>query len=467
MGLPAQLPPLGGQAAIEDQFRPGQLEVSQAVTSFLMRAVGDLPQSPTDEEIGIQGFHHIGLFAEPGQADLVSDRYEQGMGMVRTFQAADTFGSRVLETGGVRVVIGAPRQSQRTFVSDAIPFREELAERWVKAHGLGVHTIAVNVESAQRAYDQVTGRGAQPVYAPRSFHDAGGALTAAAAMLYTKTDHRDFGHPQADASQLGVRMVFVEGADQYDGFFPGFDRVEGADRARTFGIHTADHMVCNTYSLLDTTRMLARRFGLHVMASFFDGEVGTPHSGLNSVVMASNDNRLLMPVNDGVDRVPGSPGQINRSIIDSGDYPLIQHVAMQTDDIFGTITKMRAAGVFQFLEPPANYYDDLVSDIGRDRLTRILKRENVSDAQFAAFLADLHRNGILVDRDGEDLLFQIFTKPVADFDKPPEKRRMTLFHEIIQRVCVGDPMPGCGRFGKGNFRALYKALELFQLGGQG
>lgn len=186
--------------------------------------------------------------------------------------------------------------------------------------------------------------------------------------------------------------------------------------------------------------------GFHEFAEFVADDVGTVDSGLNSVVLANNNEYILLPLNEptfGTKR----KSQI-QTYLEQNNGEGVQHIALATTDIFSTLSRMREAsslGGFEFLDPPpSQYYEALRTRLG----------DTLTESQYK-LVQDL---GLLVDKDDQGTLFQIFTKPVGD--------RPTLFLEIIQRAgCPlpnGDSKPGCGGFGKGNFKDLFKSIEDFE-----
>ena len=198
--------------------------------------------------------------------------------------------------------------------------------------------------------------------------------------------------------------------------------------------------------------------GMHQFAEFTAEDVGTVDSGLNSMVLANNNEFVLLPVNEptfGTKR----KSQI-QTYLEQNDGPGLQHLALKTDDVFATVRAMRAhgggRGGFEFQAPAsAEYYQNMKARVGEDAL---------SPEQFA----QVQELGLLVDRDDQGVLVQIFTKPLGD--------RPTVFIEIIQRVgCAREPKPetdgalpereqaaGCGGFGKGNFSELFKSIEKYE-----
>jgi 4-hydroxyphenylpyruvate dioxygenase len=280
----------------------------------------------------------------------------------------------------------------------------------VHQHGDGIRDLALWVDDAERSFRETVSRGAQPVREPEVLRDEHGEIVISAIKTYGDTIHS-----------------FVE-RDRYEGLFmPGFQPWENPYWSpEPVGLKYVDHVVGNVElgAMNRFVEFYANVMGFKQLISFDDKDISTEYTALMSKVMANGNERIKFPINE--------PAQGKKqSQIDA--YlrfyrgPGVQHVAMATDDIVHTVSSMRSRGV-QFLHVPTTYYDDLLDRVGKID-------ENI-DA-----LKDL---GILVDRDEEGYLLQIFTKPVQD--------RPTVFYEVIQRK-------GARSFGKGNFKALFEAIE--------
>ena len=219
---------------------------------------------------------------------------------------------------------------------------------------------------------------------------------------------------------------FVERTNYRGAFLPGFVAVAGRPVCRPVGLKYIDHMVGNVgWGEMNTWVDFYRDvMGFQLYQHFDDNDISTEYSALMSKVMANGNGRVKFPINEPAE---GRRKSQIEEYLDFYGGPGVQHIAMATGDIIDTVSKLRAQGV-DFLRVPTTYYADLESRVGKID-------EPVSD------LAEL---GILVDRDDEGYMLQIFTKPVQD--------RPTLFFEIIQRK-------GSRSFGKGNFKALFEAIE--------
>jgi 4-hydroxyphenylpyruvate dioxygenase len=285
----------------------------------------------------------------------------------------------------------------------------EIADH-VKLHGDGVHEIALWVDDAASAYRETTKRGARGVLEPTILKDEHGEVRISAIGAYGHTLHS-----------------FVERKNYRGVFLPGFRAVEGDDPvSRPVGLKYIDHMVANVgWGQMNAWVGFYRDvMGFQLYQHFDDKDISTEYSALMSKVMSNGNGRVKFPINE---PATGKRKSQIEEYLEFYHGPGVQHIAMATDDIIGTVSKLRAQGI-QFLRVPTTYYDDLVERCG--------KIDEPVDQ-----LAEL---GILVDRDDEGYMLQIFTKPVED--------RPTLFYEVIQRK-------GSRSFGKGNFKALFEAIE--------
>jgi 4-hydroxyphenylpyruvate dioxygenase len=318
-----------------------------------------------------------------------------------------------LETGVRDEACYVLRQGDVTFLL-ASPLRADHpdAMRLIR-HGDGVQSIALEVDDVYAAFETALARGARPAKAPATIEDEFGAYDCAEIEAYGDTTH-----------------VFVN-RSKYEGVFaPGF-RPMDPDRysPRTFhpvGLKVIDHIVANVEEgrMGDWVDYYNKVMGFSLLVSFDDKDISTDYSALMSKVVADGRGRIKFPINE--------PAKSRRrsQIEEFLDYyggPGVQHIALATADIIGSVKAMAANDV-SFLKVPPSYYELLPGRVG-----------NIKEDMHE--LAEL---GILVDRDDEGYLLQIFTKPVED--------RPTLFFEIIQRR-------GAKSFGKGNFKALFEAIE--------
>jgi 4-hydroxyphenylpyruvate dioxygenase len=318
-----------------------------------------------------------------------------------------------LETGVRHEACYVLRQGEITLVL-ASPLRADHpdAQRLVR-HGDGVQSIALEVDNVPAAFEAAVARGAKPATDPRSIQDQFGTYDFAEIKAYGDTTH-----------------TFVN-RSQYHGIFaPGFEPLD-PDRysPRTFhpvGLRAIDHIVANVEEgrMGDWVDYYSKVMGFSLLVSFDDKDISTEYSALMSKVVADGRGRIKFPINE------PAKGRRRSQIDEFLEFyggPGVQHVALSTGNIIESVRAMAANDV-SFLKVPAAYYELLPERTGPIK-------EN---------LAELAELGILVDRDEEGYLLQIFTKPVED--------RPTLFFEIIQRR-------GARSFGKGNFKALFEAIE--------
>ena len=281
---------------------------------------------------------------------------------------------------------------------------------FVHKHGDGIRDIALHVEDADRAFDEAVKRGATPAAEPHDMSDQFGTIRRAAICTYGDTIH----------SLISYR--------DYSGpFLPGYvaQPIPGEDA----GILRVDHIVGNVElgKMNHWADFYARVFGFQRFISFDDKDISTEYSALMSIVMSDDSHSVKFPINE---PAPGRRKSQIDEYLEWNHGPGVQHIALQCRDVIETVSRLRRNGV-EFLRVPDAYYDALPSRIGG--LEEPLE-----------MIRDL---GILVDKDQEGYLLQIFSRPVED--------RPTVFFEVIQRK-------GSRGFGKGNFKALIEALELEQ-----
>ncbi len=307
----------------------------------------------------------------------------------------------VLKQGQITFVLVSPLSGQH-------PESQRLVE-----HGDGVMDIAIDVADVQETYRKTTERGGIGIVAPKLLEDEFGVYEYATIRAYGDTTH-----------------TFVN-RDRYRGVFaPGYRPIDperyNAKSARPVGLKVIDHVVGNVEEgkMDEWVGFYKRVLGFEQLIHFDDKDISTEYSALMSKVVQNGTGRIKFPINEPAEGKRKS--QIDEYLQFYGG-PGVQHIALATDDIVGTVRAMRHNDV-SFLRVPRSYYDVLPKRVGEIR-------EDLN------VLADL---GILVDKDDEGYMLQIFTKPVAD--------RPTLFFEVIQRR-------GSRSFGKGNFKALFEAIE--------
>ncbi len=279
----------------------------------------------------------------------------------------------------------------------------------VRVHGDGVRDLAFWVDDARDAYAKAIERGAKSVQAPTVTKDADGEVVIAAIATYGDTIHS-----------------LVERRNYKGLFLPGFVPASSPFKSVPTGLKHVDHCVGNVElgKMNEWVEFYSRVLGFFNLLSFDDKDISTEYSSLMSKVMSNGNGRIKFPINE------PAPGKKKSQIDEYLDFyrgPGVQHIAMATDDIVKTVRDMVGRGV-EFLSVPHSYYEGAKARVGK------------IDENFAA----LEELGVLVDRDDEGYLLQIFSKPVQD--------RPTLFYEIIQRK-------GAKSFGKGNFKALFESIE--------
>ena len=353
------------------------------------------------DPVPLKAVHHVEFWV--GNAKQAAYYYRKAFGFNQiAYSGLETNdrekASYVLEQGRIRMVFSTPLNGNN-----------ELAEH-IRKHGDGVKDIAFHVDDAKSCYEACVARGAKSAYEPETISDDNGSITRAAIYTYGETIHSFISH------------------DDYKGpFLPGFieKKVEGED----VGLKYIDHIVGNVElgKMEHWVNFYADVMGFSQIQAFSDEDIATEYSALMSKVMESDNGRIKFPINEPAEGKKKS--QIDE-YLDFYDGPGVQHVALLTSDIIKTIKKLKENGV-EFLEVPDTYYEDLT------------KRVGVIDED----LEVLKKLKILVDRDDEGYLLQLFTKPVED--------RPTVFYEVIQRK-------GSRGFGIGNFKALFEAIERHQ-----
>lgn len=279
----------------------------------------------------------------------------------------------------------------------------------VHKHGDGVKDIAFWVDDARDAYAKAIERGAESAMVPNVLRDDSGEVVMAGIKTYGETVHS-----------------IVERKNYKGHFLPGFARADSPYNPTSTGLRFVDHCVGNVElgKMNEWVGFYSRVLGFYNVLTFDDKDISTEYSALMSKVMSNGNGRIKFPINEPA--AGKRKSQIDEYLEFYGG-PGVQHIAIATNNIIQTVTELRSRGL-EFLRVPASYYDTVMERVG-----------TIDEA-----LEPLRDLGILVDRDDEGYLLQIFTKPVQD--------RPTLFYEIIQRK-------GAKSFGKGNFKALFEAIE--------
>ena len=348
----------------------------------------------------VHGIDHLELYV--GNAAQAAYFYTRAYGFTETaYRGLETGSrdrvSRVLEQGRIRLVLTG------TLTGD-----DEIAAHHHR-HGDGVHSIALSVPDAAAAYEHAVSHGARGLETPYEISDEHGRVVLSSVATYGETRH-----------------VFVQRGDYAGTFLPGYtaraERPTGAD-GLLIGI---DHVVGNVElgHMEEWVHYYERVFGMTELIHFSDEAISTEYSALMSKVVTDGSGRIKFPINE---PAQGKRKSQIEEYLDFYHGAGVQHIAVSTTDIVATVDELTRRGV-EFLPIPESYYADVPERIG----------------EITQDIADLRRLGILVDRDDEGYLLQIFTKSVGD--------RPTVFFELIERH-------GARGFGEGNFKALFEALE--------
>jgi 4-hydroxyphenylpyruvate dioxygenase len=359
----------------------------------------------TADVFPINGTDYIELYV--GNAKQAAHYYQGAFGFQQVAYRGPETGTRdrasyLLQQQKIRLVLTSVTRP------DASPLAKEIAAH-VHRHGDGVKDLALWVDDARQAYAKAVERGAKPIHEPKVYRDDDGEVVIAAIGTYGETIHS-----------------LVERRNYRGLFLPGFKAVKPHYAPGEVGLKYVDHCVGNVeLGKMNTwVEYYASVMGFRNLLTFDDEDINTEYSSLMSKVMANGNDRIKFPINE------PAGGKKKSQIDEYLDFyggPGVQHMALATDDIIKTVTTLRDRGV-EFLSTPTSYYEELQSRVGK-----------IDEP-----LETLQSLGILVDRDPDGYLLQIFTKTVQD--------RPTVFFEIIQRK-------GAKSFGKGNFRALFEAIE--------
>jgi len=313
------------------------------------------------------------------------------------------------ETGLMDRVSYVIRQNKLTFVlTTALRQDHEIATH-VNKHGDGVKVLALMVEDATDAWEQTTKRGGKSYMEPKKLTDENGELIMSGIHTYGETVH-----------------LFIE-RKNYDGvFMPGFRKMESVYNPDSTGLLYVDHCVGNVgwNQMNPWVKFYEEVMGFKNILSFDDNDISTEYSALMSKVMSNGNGFVKFPINEPAE---GKKKSQVEEYLKFYNGEGVQHVAIATNDIVTTVKDLQSRGI-EFLKIPMSYYADVLDRVGK----------------IDEDLLPLSELGILIDKDEEGYLLQIFSKPLQD--------RPTLFFEIIQRK-------GAKSFGKGNFKALFEALE--------
>lgn len=348
----------------------------------------------------INGTDYVELYV--GNAKQSALYYQYAFGYELVAYAGPETGLRdrasyVLKQDKIRLVLTSPLQEKHPIADH------------IKKHGDGVKVLALWVDDAAQSFIETVTRGAVPYAEPKVMSDEHGEVVTASIRTYGETIH-----------------TFVERKNYKGVFLPGYKPRKNEYKPTPIGLKYIDHCVGNVGwgEMNKWVDFYEKVMGFSLLLTFDDKDISTEYSALMSKVVSNGNGYIKFPINEPAE---GKKKSQIEEYLDFYNGPGVQHMAIATDDIVHTVSELRRRGV-EFLEVPAIYYDDLLQRVGKIE----------EDLQP---LKDLN---ILVDRDEEGYLLQIFTKPVQD--------RPTLFYEIIQRK-------GAKSFGKGNFKALFESIE--------
>ncbi len=354
--------------------------------------------------LGLKKIHHVEFYV--GNAKQAEFYYRKAFGFSRHAYAG-------LETGNRESTSYVMRQGNINFVLTAPMGPEHPAAEHIKQHGDGVKDIAFLVEDADHAFNEAVRRGATPIEEPHDHSDEHGSVRHASIATYGDTIHSFISYN-------------TNNGHNYSGpFLPGFISQEVAGDG--VGLMLVDHIVGNVElgKMTEWCDFYRDVLGFFRYITFDDKDISTEYSALMSIVMSDGQHNIKFPINEPAEG-KGGKSQI-QEYIDFYRSAGAQHVALLCRDVMHTVEKLQQNGV-EFLRVPDTYYEELPDRVG----------------PIDEDIDELKRLGILVDRDDEGYLLQIFTKPVED--------RPTVFYEILQRK-------GCKGFGKGNFKALFVSIE--------
>ena len=357
-----------------------------------------VPQA--DDFLPLLGTDFVELYV--GNAKQAAYYYEHAWGFTPIAYSGLETGNKesvsyVLQQDKIRLVLTSP-------LGPGGPINKHIND-----HGDGVKVVALWVDDAKKSFEETVKRGAEPYMEPTTREDANGKVVLSGIHTYGETVH-----------------VFVE-RSAYDGpFLPGYKAWDKPVKPKSVGLKYIDHMVGNVgwNEMNKWCEFYAKVMGFAQLVSFDDNDISTEYTALMSKVMSNGNGRIKFPINEPAE---GRKKSQIEEYIDFYNGAGVQHIAVATDNIIETVGQLRDNGV-EFLYVPETYYDTVLDRVG----------------EIDEDLEPLKELGVLIDRDDEGYLLQIFTKPVLD--------RPTMFFEIIQRK-------GAQSFGKGNFKALFEAIE--------
>lgn len=357
----------------------------------------------TEDFLPINGTDYVEFYV--GNAKQAAHYYRSAFGFQSLAYAGPETGIRdrasyVLQQGKIRLVLTTPLNPE-----------SEMAKH-IHEHGDGVKVIALWVDDAEKAFNETVKRGAKAYMQPFVEKDEFGEVKRSGIHTYGETVH-----------------MFVERKNYKGLFLPGYKVYKTHYNPEPLGLEYVDHMVGNVgwNQMNKWVDFYAKVMGFSQIVSFDDKDISTEYTALMSKVMSNGNGRIKFPINEPAE---GKKKSQIEEYLDFYRGEGVQHIAVATNNILETVKGLRDRGV-EFLYVPGSYYETVLDRVGK----------------IDEDLKDLKSLGILVDRDDEGYLLQIFTKPVED--------RPTVFFEIIQRK-------GAKSFGKGNFKALFEAIEAEQ-----
>jgi 4-hydroxyphenylpyruvate dioxygenase len=452
------------------------------------------------ETIGSLGFHHIEFYC--GDAKSTANQFASSLGMAVVGTTGQSTGndkcvSYGLASGNFQLLLTAPYS--RAVVAEGVAggggdqvqydapdpmpsFDLEFAHEFFQKHGLAARAVGVLVKDAKAAFEVSVKNGATPVMEPSFVPTCQGQVKKGVkstgchmseVKLYGDVVMRYISYPdQASTNEEEEGAVTTTSKVP---FLPHLAPTEGKMAEReSYGIFKIDHAVGNVPNLREAHEHIKQFTGFHEFAEFTTEDVGTVESGLNSVVLASDSEDVLLPINE---PTMGKRKSQILTYLEQNEGAGLQHLALKSTDIFATVKRMREVEEnsfgFELMKRPSDEYYRGLSDRLGDQLTvrsiyctdgdlvpdthNVLTLVGLQESQYEK----LEELGILADADDEGILLQLFTKPIGD--------RPTFFFEIIQRIGCryrSDDSdeelerPGCGGFGQGNFRELFKSIEV-------
>ncbi len=353
-----------------------------------------------EDFLPINGTDYIEFYV--GNAKQSALFYQHCMGFELVAYAGPETGIRdrasyVLQQGKVRFVLTTSLEKD-----------SDIAKH-VALHGDGVKVLALWVDDAKESFYETTVRGAEPAAEPKILRDDSGEVVVASIKTYGDTIH-----------------TFVERRNYSGAFLPGYKAVKTGLKVKPIGLKYVDHCVGNVElgKMNHWVDFYERVMGFKLLITFDDEDISTEYSALMSKVVSNGNGFIKFPINE---PAQGKKKSQIEEYLDFYHSPGVQHIAIATDDIIATVSELRTRGM-EFLYVPDAYYEEVF-----DRVGKINEDAN-----------ELRKLNILIDRDEEGYLLQIFTKPIQD--------RPTVFFEIIERN-------GAKSFGKGNFKALFESIE--------